>query len=62
MKHHEKHPDEVEGCYGCKLTGWQGTTYVGGREQFHNADSIRKQENDHVAELRAKGVDFERAT
>lgn len=61
MKHHERHPEYVEGCFGCKAASIAGVTFQGGREQFHNNDSIRKQENDHVAELKAKGVEFERA-
>ena len=37
-------------------------SYGGGtRKDFHELDSVKKRENDHVAELKAAGISFERA-
>lgn len=53
-------------CFAAKCAHWRRhgafqVTYQGGRQNFHENDSLKKQENDHVAELKAAGIEFERA-
>lgn len=56
-------------CIKEKLAYWRGgrmsTVRLGGlgsnRKDFHDMPSVAQRERDHVRELRASGVDFERA-
>lgn len=41
--------------------GMPSPTFSGGRKAFHDEPSVHQRERDHVAQLKAAGVDFERA-
>lgn len=41
--------------------GMPSPTFAGGRDAFHNEASVHQRERDHVAQLKAAGVSFDRA-
>lgn len=41
--------------------GYGGSRGNGSRDAWHDMDSVASRERAHVAELKAKGVEFERA-
>lgn len=61
MKHQEKHPDYVEGCFGCKAASLVGVTFgPNGREDFHeNVQGIHGEQNT-IRTARERGMTIER--
>lgn len=53
-------------AFKAKLAFWRehgmpSPTFSGGRDAFHNEASVHQRERDHVAQLKAAGVSFDRA-
>lgn len=61
MKHREKHPEYVPGCFGCKAASVVGFSLQGGREQWHDEASLGAREKQAIADARRGGIEPERA-
>lgn len=59
------HISEPDANFCCKMTymranGAFGVTYAGGRDQFHNGESLQSRERQAIADARSVGIEPER--
>lgn len=61
MAHVHSPTCSAENCFREKVRS-VSFTFSGGRQDFHEQPSVAQRERDHVRELKAAGIEFERAT